>query len=156
MPEVLCPALCARLGQLLGNQGDWVPADLPEAVGTHAQALAARFIAFLELVQPRSVGVEHLGLYALDQLQLTPLLESLGGEEQFWRTYLTLTALASVQRRGTACFAQKDGRTLSMRKATQPEPKLKAIYAALGVHPLPGGTKKGSFEPSSLPPGCHV
>ncbi|MDP2833746.1 MAG: hypothetical protein Q8Q28_10755 [Pseudomonadota bacterium] len=32
--------------------------------------------------------------------------------------------------------------TLNVRKATQPEPKLKAIYEALGLHPLPGGTKK--------------
>ncbi len=95
LPEGLWPALCARLGQLLGNQGVLVPVDLPEAVETHAQALAARFVArasveagaaefvevdvaTLELVQPRSVGVEHVGLYALDQLQLAPLLESLG------------------------------------------------------------------------------
>ena len=34
------------------------------------------------------------------------------------------------------------GRTLNVRKATQPEPKLKAIYEALGLHPLPGGTRK--------------
>jgi transposase len=95
LSEELWPALCARLGQLLGNQGDWVPADLPEAVETHAQLLAARFVArtpveaggvayvevdvaSLELVQPRSVGVEHVGLHALGQLELEPLLVSLG------------------------------------------------------------------------------
>ncbi|MDP2786977.1 MAG: hypothetical protein Q8O79_02730 [Pseudomonadota bacterium] len=65
LPEALWPALCARLGQLLGNQGVLVPVDLPEAVETHAQALAARFVArapvefvevdvaSLELVQPQ-------------------------------------------------------------------------------------------------------
>ncbi|MDP2835161.1 MAG: hypothetical protein Q8Q28_18035 [Pseudomonadota bacterium] len=45
-----------------------------------------------------------------------------------------------MQRRVTARFTQKDGRTLNVRKAT--EQKLKAIYAALGLNPLPGGTKK--------------
>jgi transposase len=95
LPEGLWPALCARLGQLLGNQGDLVPVDLPEEVETHAQALAAGFVArapvetgaaefvevdvaSLELVQPRSVGVEQVGLYALAQLELDPLLASLG------------------------------------------------------------------------------
>lgn len=95
LPEAHWPALCARLGQLLGSQGVLVPVDLPEAVETHAQALAARFVArapmeagtaefvevdvaSLELVQPRSVGVEHVGLHALAQLELAPLLASLG------------------------------------------------------------------------------
>lgn len=90
------PALCARLGQLLlGSQGVLVPVDLPEAVETHAQALAARLVArapvaagttefvevdvaSLELMQPRSVGVEHVGLHAIAQLELAPLLASLG------------------------------------------------------------------------------
>jgi hypothetical protein len=48
----------------------------------------------------------------------------------------------SVQRRVTARFAQKDGCHLNVRKATQPEPKLKAIYDALGLNLLPGGMKK--------------
>lgn len=95
LPETLWPALCARLGQLLGNQGDLVPVDLPEVVETHAQVLAARFVArapveagaaefvevdvaSLELVQPRSVGVEQVGLHALAELELEPLLASLG------------------------------------------------------------------------------
>ena len=95
LPEALWPALCARLGQLLGTQGDLAPVDLPEAVETQAQALAARFVArapiqsgaaefvevdvaSMELIQPRSVGVEHVGLHALAQLELDPLLASLG------------------------------------------------------------------------------
>jgi len=61
------------------------------------------------------------------------------GIDQRWTG---LRETLSVQRRVTACFIQKDGRKLSVRKATQPEPKLKAIYDALGLHPLPGGTKK--------------
>jgi hypothetical protein len=95
LPEAHWPALCARLGQILGRQGVLVPVDLPEAVETAAQALAARLVAqapvepdttnfvevdvaSLELVQPRSVGVEHVGLHALGQLELEPLLASLG------------------------------------------------------------------------------
>ena len=35
-------------------------------------------VASLELVQPRSVGVEQVGLHALAQLQFDPLLQSLG------------------------------------------------------------------------------
>ena len=56
-----------------------------------------------------------------------------------WRS---LRDLLSVQQRVTARFKQKDGRTLHVRKLTQPEPKLKAIYDALGLGHLPGGTKK--------------
>jgi hypothetical protein len=95
LPEPLWPALCARLGQLLGSQGEWVPVDLPEAVEAQAQALAARLVArapvktgaadfvevdvaSLQLVQPRSVGVEQIALHALAQIELGPLLTSLG------------------------------------------------------------------------------
>lgn len=98
LPDAHWPALCARIDQLLGRQGVLVPVDQPEAVETAAQALAARLVAqtpveavaadtthfvevdvdSLELVQPRSVGVEHVGLHALGQLELEPLLASLG------------------------------------------------------------------------------
>jgi hypothetical protein len=47
-----------------------------------------------------------------------------------------------VQRRVTATFRQRDGRTLNVRKATVAEPELMAIYRALGINPTPGGTKK--------------
>ena len=53
-----------------------------------------------------------------------------------------LCDILSVQQRVTARFTQKDGRTLLVRKATQPEPKLKASYDALGLGYLPGGTRK--------------
>ena len=57
-------------------------------------------------------------------------------------SWKSLRDILSVQRRVTACFTQKDGRTLHVRKATQPEPKLKAIYEALGLPLLPGETRK--------------
>ena len=56
-----------------------------------------------------------------------------------WRT---LRDILSVQQRVTARLTQKDGRTLLVCKATQSEPKLKAIYDALGLGYLPGRTKK--------------
>lgn len=89
------PKLCARLSQLLGSQGTLVALDVPEADETAARALAAQFLArapsaaagaqfvavdvhSLECTQPRSVGVEHVGLHALAQLEFEPLLASLG------------------------------------------------------------------------------
>lgn len=53
-----------------------------------------------------------------------------------------LREVLSVQRRVTATFVQRDGRSLHVRKSSQPEPDLKRIYGVLGVALLPGGTKK--------------
>ncbi|MBK5913574.1 hypothetical protein, partial [Rhodocyclus purpureus] len=95
VPESHWNALCLRLSQLLGQQGVLVPADLPDGVESMAQALAARLVArspgaaapaefvevdvsSLQLLQPRSVGVESVGLHALAQLGLDALLTSLG------------------------------------------------------------------------------
>ena len=57
-------------------------------------------------------------------------------------SWARLRDILSVQRRVTARFQRRDGRFTHVRKATTPEPALKAIYQALGVSPLPGGTKK--------------
>lgn len=104
VPEAQWPSLCARLGQLLGLQAVLLPLSVPESVESVAQALAAQFVAratpeperedeghgkaasefvsvdvsSLELVQPRSVGVEQVALHALAQLELEPFLVSLG------------------------------------------------------------------------------
>ena len=98
LPEGQWGLLCLRLGQLLGQQDVLMPADAGAEMEAAAQALAARLVArapaqnapavsadfvevdvaSLELVRPRSVGVEHVGLYALAQLQIEPLLQSLG------------------------------------------------------------------------------
>lgn len=53
-----------------------------------------------------------------------------------------LREILAVQRRVTASFTQRDGRTLHVRKATRPEPDLVRIYDALGLDPLPGGVQK--------------
>ena len=56
--------------------------------------------------------------------------------------WASLRETMSVQRRVTASFQQRDGRTLNVRKSTLAEPDLMKIYRALGVSPTPGGTKK--------------
>lgn len=46
------------------------------------------------------------------------------------------------QCRITATFKRADGRTLHVRKATQPEPHQKEVYTALGIDAMPGGVRK--------------
>ncbi|MGH8550380.1 MAG: hypothetical protein ACRERU_17635 [Methylococcales bacterium] len=57
----------------------------------------------------------------------------------------------SVQRRVTVSFTRKDGRTLQVRKATQPEGILRTIYHILGLDPLPGATKNECLTSPNLP-----
>ena len=47
-----------------------------------------------------------------------------------------------VQSRTTVSLRRSDGRTVHVRKSSVAEPTLRAIYNALGVDTLPGGTKK--------------
>lgn len=98
LPKELWPQLCARIEQILAGQMSLAPAD--DAVEKLAQRYAARLvvssskedrgeigeavdyqevdIASLELVHPRSIGVEHAGLAALEELQLPQILEKAG------------------------------------------------------------------------------
>jgi transposase len=57
-------------------------------------------------------------------------------------SWMSLREILSVQRRVTASFRRRDGRTLHVRKSTVAEPELKAIYEALGLDTTPGETKK--------------
>ena len=94
------PVLCRRIDELLAGQ--WpLPLDGPPALESHAQRITALLLAgerigaasspasprhdfqhvdvdSLELIRPRSVGVEHVGLWAMDQLGLRTRLEALG------------------------------------------------------------------------------
>ena len=92
------PLLCSRIEQILSGQGSFLTESA--AIETMAQRYAARLVVgrssitpvptgsaeeyqevdvnSLELVRPRSVGVEHVGLAALSWLGLTDELESLG------------------------------------------------------------------------------
>jgi hypothetical protein len=53
-----------------------------------------------------------------------------------------LREVLAVQRRVTASFVQRDGRTLHVRKATRPESDLLRLYDALGIAHQPGGVQK--------------
>ncbi len=98
--------LCARVGQLLATQRSIEPIRCAPPVEAEAQRIAARLVQdsiplsspdtasdgppaggpdlqridvnSLDLVRPRSVGVEHVALWAIEQLGLLPLLEGAG------------------------------------------------------------------------------
>ena len=88
--------LCSRIQKLLDRQAELVPLSCPEEVERHAQRIAAQLlnsapsggtgrpdlqtvdVGSLELIRPRSVGVEHVGLWAMERLGLEALLERLG------------------------------------------------------------------------------
>lgn len=97
------PLLCACLEQLLAAQDALLPLDCPAGVEREAQRLAAQLLVraaertppepvageaggdiqsvdvdSLQLLRPRTVGVEHVGLWAMEQLGFIPLLERLG------------------------------------------------------------------------------
>ena len=74
--------------------------------------------------------------------QLVQVLRRQLGAMQNHQSWNSLRATLSVQRRVTATFRQKDGRTLNIRKSTRAEPELADIYSALNINPSPGGVKK--------------
>jgi transposase len=97
LPPELWPALCLRLDALLTGQSSFIP-ETPE-VEALARQCAARIIAAkstdvkpqaqtpqfeevdvnsLETLRPRSVGVEHVGLYAARLLYLPDIFSSIG------------------------------------------------------------------------------
>ena len=96
------PALCSRIEALLGGQADLMDMGCPAQLERHAQRLAAQLVArggaskraqregapvgdvqavdvdSLELVRPRSVGVEAAALWAMGQVDFEALLGQLG------------------------------------------------------------------------------
>jgi len=96
------PMLYARIEALLSHQSALLPADCPPAVEREAQHCVAQLlvrheqtvvtaevstslvemhsvnIESLELTRPRSVGVEAVGLQAMQQVEFAELLESFG------------------------------------------------------------------------------
>ena len=98
IPYAQWPQLCARIDDILTGQTPLV-ADCPHAVEHEAQRIAGQLVVrsaqasgvaagptdvqpldvdSLRLLRPRSVGVEQLGLWALEQLGLPALLADLG------------------------------------------------------------------------------
>jgi transposase len=98
LPREQWSELCVRIEQILAGQMNLLP--VPPQVETLAQRYAARLVVAhqpvapaadaaggeyhevdidsLELVRPRSIGVEHAGLAALGQLDLPGILEEVG------------------------------------------------------------------------------
>ena len=90
------PVLCARIQRLLDRQGELVSLSCPQEMERYAQRIAAPLltrappaaverpalqtvdVSTLELIGPRSAGVETVGLWAMEQLGLEALLERLG------------------------------------------------------------------------------
>lgn len=94
----LWPELCTRIEQILAGQSAMF--EVPAAVEKQAQAICAKIIALrggcagsehegvsdfreiditgVELIRPRSVGTEHVGLHALEALGLPKILEDAG------------------------------------------------------------------------------
>ena len=87
--------LCARIRELLERQGDhWCRCPVRKRLERDAQRIAAQLlnrappaaverpdlqtvdVSSLELIRPRSVGVHHVGLWAMEQLGLEALLET--------------------------------------------------------------------------------
>jgi len=104
LPREQWPVLCSRIELILSGQMSLAP--ISKAIETLAQRYAARLVAdstpvvapgdkatavyhevdvdSLELVRPRSIGVEHAGLAALGWLELPRILEQAGlnGKQQ--------------------------------------------------------------------------
>jgi len=94
------PVLCQRIDELLSGQQVLLAVELPAAVERQAQRIAAQLLAraaqqpastpasggdlqtvdadSMALVRPRTVGVESLGLWAMQQLDFSGLLRDLG------------------------------------------------------------------------------
>ncbi|MGH8547228.1 MAG: hypothetical protein ACRERU_01225 [Methylococcales bacterium] len=87
----------------------------------------------------RTDGHRFISVLAYQCVQLIRLQLKAKGIDTRWPG---LREILSVQRRVTVSFTRKDGHTLQVRKATQPEGTLRTIYHILGLNPLPGGTKQ--------------
>ena len=90
--------LRARITQLIGRQETLLPLPWPDEVEAEAQRIVARLVsrlppvagagpsssmetvdvASLEMVRPRSAGVEHVRLWAMEQFGIGDLLARLG------------------------------------------------------------------------------
>ncbi len=89
--------------------------------------------------EERSDGHLFISVLAYQFVQTIRLRAAAHGIHDSWSG---LREVLAVQRRVTASFVQKDGRTLHVRKATRPEPDLLRFYDALGLVHQPGGVQK--------------
>lgn len=95
VPREHWAVLCTRIEELIEPQGTLSSTSCPPEVERQAQRMAALLVSrgpgvegggdeqtvdvdSLELVRPRSVGVEHVGLWAMERVGLSELLDGLG------------------------------------------------------------------------------
>ena len=89
--------------------------------------------------EERSEGHLFISVLAYQFVQVIRRRLKAQGIHESWSG---LREVLSVQRRVTATFTQKDGRTLHVRKSARPEPDLVRLYDALGISHHPGGVQK--------------
>ncbi len=87
----------------------------------------------------RTAGHLFITVLAYQLVQAIRRKLEAAGETMSWAR---LREVLQVQRRVTATFRQRDGRTLHVRKATVAEPALRKIYDALGIDASPGGVQR--------------
>ena len=92
---------------------------------------------------PHVAGREIGGVMRRAGSECGPVYRRTAGETMSWAR---LREVLSVQRRVTATFRQRDGRTPHVRKATVAEPALRKIYDALGIEASPGGVQRFTAE----------
>ena len=152
------PPLCSRIQQLLGRQGELVPLACPQEVERQAQQIAAQLLErapkraaepadlhqvdvnSLAMVRPRSVGVEAIGLWAMEQLGLGSLLERLG----FGARDRTLAMAAVIARMARPGSERATWRWLCERSALGE--LLEVDFGRLSAVPLPG-TRRPAGQP---------
>ena len=104
LPQSSWPLLCSRIKQILSAQHTLPLAEVPRDIEQEAHRIAAQLVTrqvdlagadepqhdaqdgdfhnididTLELLRPRTVGVEQVALWAIEQVQLIPLLKRLG------------------------------------------------------------------------------
>jgi transposase len=83
----------------------------------------------------------HLFITVLAYQMVQAIRRKLAAQEPHL-SWTGLRAILTVQRRITATFRKRDGRTLHVRKATVAEPELRKLYDALGLDAAPGGVQK--------------
>lgn len=89
--------------------------------------------------EERSDGHLFITVLAYQCVQMLRRTLKAAGIHDSWAS---LRQILTVQRRVTTSLRRTDGRSVHVRKSTVAEPALAAIYYALGVNALPGGTKK--------------
>lgn len=89
--------------------------------------------------QIRSDGHLFITVLAYQLVQFIRRRLGHGGRHDSWKR---IRQIMNNQRRVTATFRRKDGRTLHIRKATRAESEQQEIYNSLGIDPAPGGVSK--------------